>query len=228
MVGRGLLVMRNEESELISADPGALHRQARIPGTRIPVSLILGCLAEGMTEQEVLDEYPHADGRGDPSGGRLRCRAGLRADPSAVRDARTKTDENIPRAVVRLLFEHGHDIHTVADAELVGVPDLLVAEAAANEARDGRNGRSGVRRRAVVPTGTPSRDPGGARWRAPPERDRRPCRPHLRRPRAASPSTPRRRRARHFGSPLRMNKDAATPGCCSLPAAGRECPVRRA
>ena len=50
--------MRNEERELISADPGVLHGQARIRGTRIPVSLILGCLAEGMTEQEILDEYP--------------------------------------------------------------------------------------------------------------------------------------------------------------------------
>ncbi|MEX2620340.1 MAG: DUF433 domain-containing protein [Egibacteraceae bacterium] len=50
--------MRSEERELISADPEVLHGQARIRGTRIPVSLVLGCLAEGMTEREILDEYP--------------------------------------------------------------------------------------------------------------------------------------------------------------------------
>lgn len=50
--------MRDDERELISADPEVLHGQARIRGTRIPVSLILGCLAEGMREQEILDEYP--------------------------------------------------------------------------------------------------------------------------------------------------------------------------
>jgi uncharacterized protein (DUF433 family) len=50
--------MNDEERELITADPETLHGQARIRGTRIPVSLVLGCLAEGMTEQEILAEYP--------------------------------------------------------------------------------------------------------------------------------------------------------------------------
>ena len=50
--------MTDEERQLISADPDVLHGQARIRGTRIPVSLVLGCLAEGMTEQEIVAEYP--------------------------------------------------------------------------------------------------------------------------------------------------------------------------
>lgn len=51
-------VMTDAERELIAADTDVLHGQARIRGTRIPVSLVLGCLAEGMAEQDILHEYP--------------------------------------------------------------------------------------------------------------------------------------------------------------------------
>ena len=34
------------------------HGQAVIRGTRIMASVILDCLAAGMTEQEILDDYP--------------------------------------------------------------------------------------------------------------------------------------------------------------------------
>lgn len=34
------------------------HGQATIKGTRIMVSVILDCLAAGMTEQQILDDYP--------------------------------------------------------------------------------------------------------------------------------------------------------------------------
>lgn len=44
--------------QLIAVDPDVLHRQAHIRGTRIPVRLVLGCLAEGLTEDEILVEYP--------------------------------------------------------------------------------------------------------------------------------------------------------------------------
>lgn len=50
--------MTEQEMELIASEPDVLHGQAHIRGTRIPVSLVLGCLAEGMTEQEILEEYP--------------------------------------------------------------------------------------------------------------------------------------------------------------------------
>ncbi len=44
--------------DLISVDPDILHGQACIKGTRIPVSVILDCLAAGLTEAEILAEYP--------------------------------------------------------------------------------------------------------------------------------------------------------------------------
>jgi uncharacterized protein (DUF433 family) len=50
--------MTDQELELIAVDPEILHGQAHIRGTRVPVSLVLGCLAEGMTEAEILEEYP--------------------------------------------------------------------------------------------------------------------------------------------------------------------------
>jgi uncharacterized protein (DUF433 family) len=47
-----------EQLELISADPRVMHGQAVIAGTRVPVSVILDCLAAGMTAEEIIAEYP--------------------------------------------------------------------------------------------------------------------------------------------------------------------------
>jgi uncharacterized protein (DUF433 family) len=44
--------------EVIAADPDIVHGQVRFAGTRIPVSVVLDCLASGMNEAEVLREYP--------------------------------------------------------------------------------------------------------------------------------------------------------------------------
>ena len=44
--------------ELISVDPALCHGQACVRGTRIPVSVVLDALAEGMTEAEILVGYP--------------------------------------------------------------------------------------------------------------------------------------------------------------------------
>ena len=44
--------------ELISVDPAVCHGQACIRGTRIPVSVVLDALAEGMSEAEILAGYP--------------------------------------------------------------------------------------------------------------------------------------------------------------------------
>jgi len=44
--------------ELISVDPNVCHGQACIKGTRIMVSVILDCLAAGMSERDILVEYP--------------------------------------------------------------------------------------------------------------------------------------------------------------------------
>jgi uncharacterized protein (DUF433 family) len=42
---------------LVAIDPDVCHGQARIKGTRIPVSVILDNLAAGVPEQEILAEY---------------------------------------------------------------------------------------------------------------------------------------------------------------------------
>jgi uncharacterized protein (DUF433 family) len=50
--------MTEQEMQLIAVDAEVLHGQAHVRGTRIPVSLVLGCLADGLTEEEILEEYP--------------------------------------------------------------------------------------------------------------------------------------------------------------------------
>lgn len=50
--------MTEQQAELITADPNVVHGQARIRGTRIPVSVVLDCLAAGLTEDEILRQYP--------------------------------------------------------------------------------------------------------------------------------------------------------------------------
>lgn len=42
----------------VSIDPYICHGQACIKGTRIMVSVILDCLAAGMSEGGILEEYP--------------------------------------------------------------------------------------------------------------------------------------------------------------------------
>jgi uncharacterized protein (DUF433 family) len=48
----------SEQLEMISADPQVMHGQAVIAGTRVPVSVILDCLAAGMTAEQITAEYP--------------------------------------------------------------------------------------------------------------------------------------------------------------------------
>jgi uncharacterized protein (DUF433 family) len=43
---------------LISVDPQIAHGQACIKGTRIPVSVVLDCVAAGMSDAEIVAEYP--------------------------------------------------------------------------------------------------------------------------------------------------------------------------
>lgn len=50
--------MAQELLTLVEADPAVLHGQARFRGTRIPVSVVLDCLAAAMTEAEIHAQYP--------------------------------------------------------------------------------------------------------------------------------------------------------------------------
>jgi uncharacterized protein (DUF433 family) len=50
--------MTDQQAELIVTDPDVVGGQARVRGTRIPVSVILDCLAAGLSEEEILRQYP--------------------------------------------------------------------------------------------------------------------------------------------------------------------------
>jgi uncharacterized protein (DUF433 family) len=54
----------SEQLQMISADPAVMHGQAVIAGTRVPVSVILDCLATGMTGEEITAEYPTVSAAG--------------------------------------------------------------------------------------------------------------------------------------------------------------------
>ncbi len=50
--------MATELLDLIVVDPSVLHGQVRIRGTRVAVSIILDCIAAGMSEEEIFVQYP--------------------------------------------------------------------------------------------------------------------------------------------------------------------------
>jgi uncharacterized protein (DUF433 family) len=50
--------MAVDRLSLISVDPRVMHGQAVIAGTRMPVSVVLDCIADGMTVEEIVAEYP--------------------------------------------------------------------------------------------------------------------------------------------------------------------------
>jgi len=47
-----------ERDNLVVRNPSICHGQAVIGGTRVMVSIVLDALADGMTETEILAEYP--------------------------------------------------------------------------------------------------------------------------------------------------------------------------
>ena len=49
------------EFERITVDPKQMNGVPCIRGLRIPVKIIIGMLAEGMTEEQILDAYPDLD-----------------------------------------------------------------------------------------------------------------------------------------------------------------------
>ena len=49
---------RNEVYTMISSNPEIMHGKPCVKGTRIPVSLVVSMLADGMSEEEILKDYP--------------------------------------------------------------------------------------------------------------------------------------------------------------------------
>ena len=79
------------DSQLIVHDPKLSRSQAVVRGTRIMVSVVLDCFAAGMSEAEILEEYP------------LLTKEGIRA--AAAYGAQLAREENRPsrRATVERL-----------------------------------------------------------------------------------------------------------------------------
>jgi uncharacterized protein (DUF433 family) len=50
--------MRINWHKFITIDPDIHHGEPCIKGTRVPVSIIVGSIADGMTFDEILDAYP--------------------------------------------------------------------------------------------------------------------------------------------------------------------------
>lgn len=50
--------MTPELLDLIDADASVLHGQARFRGRRVPVSVVLDCLAATMSEADIHEQYP--------------------------------------------------------------------------------------------------------------------------------------------------------------------------
>jgi uncharacterized protein (DUF433 family) len=50
--------MSSDRLGLITTDPAVLSGQAVIAGTRVPVSVVLDCLAAGMSTEQIVEEYP--------------------------------------------------------------------------------------------------------------------------------------------------------------------------
>ena len=50
--------MSSDRLALITTDPAAPSGQAVIAGTSVPVSVVLDCLAAGMSAEKIVAEYP--------------------------------------------------------------------------------------------------------------------------------------------------------------------------
>jgi uncharacterized protein (DUF433 family) len=53
-----MAVVSEELLDLIEAEPSVLHGQVRFRGTRVPVSVVFDCLAAGMTDVGIHEQYP--------------------------------------------------------------------------------------------------------------------------------------------------------------------------
>jgi uncharacterized protein (DUF433 family) len=54
----------NQALRLISSNPTVMHGQVVVKGTRVPVSVVLECLAAGMSVAQTVAEYPSLTSEG--------------------------------------------------------------------------------------------------------------------------------------------------------------------
>jgi uncharacterized protein (DUF433 family) len=124
--------------EWVTSSPTVMHGQACIRGTRIPVSVVLGSLADGMSVDEIIAEYPSLSPEAIPAA--LAYGAALASEellpwPDRPAEVRIKLDENMGQRHRELLAAHGHETDSVVDEGLGGADDDVVASAAAREGR---------------------------------------------------------------------------------------------
>ncbi|MCF6509518.1 DUF433 domain-containing protein [Blastococcus sp. MG754426] len=66
--------MSSDRLALITTDPAVLSGQGVIAGTRVPVSVVLDCLAAGKSPEEIVAEYPTLTPEGVQAYGALLAR----------------------------------------------------------------------------------------------------------------------------------------------------------
>lgn len=88
--------MTGEQLEMISTDPRVMHGQAVITGSRVPVSVILDCLAAGMTSEEITAEYPTVTAAGVRAAAAYGAALARGTATAAAAAVRFKLDENLP------------------------------------------------------------------------------------------------------------------------------------
>jgi uncharacterized protein (DUF433 family) len=109
--------------ERITIDPRICGGKPCIKGTRIWVSLILDFLADGMTEAELLAEYPgltHEDVLAAIAYGAEAARGADHPHPHRKRGVKLKLDENLSRRAADLISTAGHDVATSVTQGLRG------------------------------------------------------------------------------------------------------------
>lgn len=56
--------MTEQQADLIAVAPDIVGGQAHVRGTRVTVSVVLDCLAAGLTEAEIVEQYPSLTSEG--------------------------------------------------------------------------------------------------------------------------------------------------------------------
>jgi len=113
--------------ERIVVAPDLHHGDPCIKGTRVPVAIIVGSLADGMTPEEIQDNYPQLTGED------IRAALAYAADVmhqdvlvslSAQEMAmRVKVDEDLPQAAVQVLRDRGYRAVSAVEQGMGGYKD---------------------------------------------------------------------------------------------------------
>jgi uncharacterized protein (DUF433 family) len=121
--------------ERITVGPDKMGGVPCIRGLRIPVASVVGMVAEGLTVEEILADYPDLEA-GDINEALQYAAAAVRGrkTPSPPRRLRFKLDESISPRLGDLLRAAGHDVHA-RDVGLMSASDPLLHAAAMQDRR---------------------------------------------------------------------------------------------